>query len=96
MVLRGGTYERRGYQLRAVRDQARESLHRRPALPAVLPPQVPPYFRDRAPSDGVDIRTLQGWMGHRDIQATMVYLKGIQSKEALVKVNGGSPAAYVA
>ena len=46
--------------------------------------------------DGVDIRTLQGWMGHRDIQSTMVYLKGIQSKDALVKVNGGSLAAYVA
>ncbi len=46
--------------------------------------------------DGVDIRTLQGWMGHRDIQSTMVYLKGIQSKDALVKVNGGSLAAYMA
>jgi len=45
--------------------------------------------------DGVDIRTLQGWMGHRDIQSTMVYLKGIQSKDALVKVNGGSLAAYM-
>lgn len=46
--------------------------------------------------DGVDIRTLQQWMGHRDIQSTMVYLKGIQSKDALVKVNGGSLAAYIA
>ena len=45
---------------------------------------------------GIDVRTLQGWMGHRDIQSTMVYLKGIQSKDALVKVNGGSLAAYVA
>jgi integrase/recombinase XerD len=45
--------------------------------------------------DGVDIRTLQNWMGHRDIQSTMVYLKGIQSKDALVKVNGGSLAAYM-
>ncbi len=45
---------------------------------------------------GIDLRTLQGWMGHRDIQSTMVYLKGIQSKDALVKVNGGSLAAYVA
>ena len=44
---------------------------------------------------GVDVRTLQGWMGHRDIQSTMVYLKGIQSKDALVKVNGGSLAAYI-
>jgi hypothetical protein len=35
-------------------------------------------------------------MGHRDIQSTMVYLKGIQSKDALEKVNAGSLAAYVA
>lgn len=45
---------------------------------------------------GVDIRTLQAWMGHRDIQSTMVYLKGIQSKDALARVNAGSLAAYVA
>lgn len=44
---------------------------------------------------GIDVRTLQGWMGHRDIQSTMVYLKGIQSKDALVKVNSGSLAAYI-
>jgi integrase len=44
---------------------------------------------------GVDIRTLQTWLGHRDIQSTMVYLKGVQSKDALAKVNAGSLAAYV-
>ncbi len=44
---------------------------------------------------GVDIRTLQGWMGHRDIKSTMVYLKGVQSKDALAKVNAGALAAYV-
>jgi integrase/recombinase XerD len=43
---------------------------------------------------GVDIRTLQGWMGHRDIKSTMVYLKGIQSKDALAKVNAGALARY--
>jgi integrase len=43
---------------------------------------------------GIDIRTLQGWMGHRDIQSTMVYLKGVQSKDALAKVNAGTLAAY--
>ena len=43
---------------------------------------------------GIDIRTLQTWMGHRDIKSTMVYLKGVQSKDALVKVNAGSIAAY--
>lgn len=44
---------------------------------------------------GVDIRTLQTWMGHRDIKSTMVYLKGIHSKEALAKVNAGALAQYV-
>ena len=44
---------------------------------------------------GVDIRTLQTWMGHRDIKSTMAYLKGVQSKDALAKVNAGSLAAYV-
>lgn len=45
---------------------------------------------------GVDIRTLQNWMGHRDIKSTMVYLKGVQPKDALAKVNAGPVAAYVA
>jgi len=44
---------------------------------------------------GVDIRTLQAWLGHRDIKSTMVYLKGVQSKDALVKVNAGALAQYV-
>lgn len=44
---------------------------------------------------GVDIRTLQTWMGHRDIKSTMVYLKGVQSKDALAKVNAGALATYV-
>lgn len=43
---------------------------------------------------GVDIRTLQTWLGHRDIKSTMVYLKGVHSKDALTKVNAGSLAAY--
>ncbi len=45
---------------------------------------------------GVDIRTLQTWMGHRDIKSTMVYLKGVQSKDVLAKVNAGALAGYVA
>ncbi len=44
---------------------------------------------------GVDIRTLQSWMGHRDIQSTMVYLKGMHTKDALLKANAGSIAQYV-
>jgi site-specific recombinase XerD len=43
---------------------------------------------------GIDIRTLQSWMGHRDIKSTMVYLKGVQSKDTLAKVNAGTLAAY--
>lgn len=46
--------------------------------------------------DGIDIRTLQDWMGHHDLKSTMVYLKGIQSKDAVAKVNVGSLAEYVA
>ncbi len=45
---------------------------------------------------GIDIRTLQTWMGHRDIQSTMVYLKGVQSEAALIKVNAGVLATYAA
>jgi hypothetical protein len=48
-----------------------------------------------SPASGVrraDIRTLQGWLGHRDINSTMVYLKGVQSKDALAKVNAGAVA----
>jgi integrase len=46
--------------------------------------------------DGVDIRTVQNWLGHRDIQSTMVYLKGVRSKDAALKVNSGELAALVA
>lgn len=45
--------------------------------------------------DGVDIRTVQNWLGHRDIQSTMVYLKGVRSKDAAMKVNSGELAALV-
>jgi integrase/recombinase XerD len=44
---------------------------------------------------GVDIRTLQTWMGHRDIKSTMVYLKGVQSKDVLEKINAGALAGYM-
>ena len=46
--------------------------------------------------DGVDIRTVQSWLGHRDIQSTMVYLKGVRSKDAAMKVNSGELASLVA
>jgi integrase len=44
---------------------------------------------------GVDIRTVQVWLGHRDIKSTMVYLKGIQSKDAFARINAGELAGFV-
>ncbi len=44
---------------------------------------------------GVDIRALQTWMGHRDIKSTMIYLKGVQSKDVLQKINAGALGGYV-
>jgi integrase/recombinase XerD len=41
---------------------------------------------------GVDIRTLQTWMGHRDIKSTMIDLKGVQSKDVLAKIDAGALA----
>jgi integrase/recombinase XerD len=46
--------------------------------------------------DGVDIHTVQAWLGHRNIKSTMVYLKGIRSKDAAHKVNNGELASVVA
>jgi integrase/recombinase XerD len=34
-------------------------------------------------------------MGHRDIKSTMVYLKGVQSEDALAKVNAGALAGML-
>jgi len=45
--------------------------------------------------DGIDIRTLQHWLGHCDMKSTIIYLKRIQAKDALTKVNAGSLASYV-
>jgi integrase len=36
---------------------------------------------------GVDLRTVQTWMGHKDLESTMRYLKPARDKEALQKVN---------
>jgi integrase len=43
---------------------------------------------------GVDIRTVQVWLGHRDIKSTMVCLKGIQSKDAFARINAGELAGF--
>ena len=45
--------------------------------------------------DGIDIRTLQHWLGHSDMESTIVYLKGIQTKDAIEKVNAGLLASYI-
>jgi site-specific recombinase XerD len=46
--------------------------------------------------DGVDIRAVQAWLGHRDIEVDDGYLKVIRSKDAAHKVNSGELAGLVA
>jgi integrase/recombinase XerD len=40
---------------------------------------------------GVDLRTVQHWMGHKDLASTMRYLKPARGKEVLQKVNATFP-----
>ena len=40
---------------------------------------------------GVDLRTVQHWMGHKDLASTLRYLKPARGNEALKKVNGTFP-----
>ena len=51
-------------------------------------------YATRNLQDGIDIRTLQQWMGHRDIASTMVYLKGVRNSDIQAKLNKGSLAAF--
>jgi integrase/recombinase XerD len=51
-------------------------------------------YATRHLQDGIDIRTLQQWMGHRDIASTMVYLKGVRNSDIQVRLNKGSIAAF--
>jgi len=44
--------------------------------------------------DGVDICSLQQWMGHSDLASTMVYLKGLASSQAVEKVSKGWLSSY--
>ncbi len=41
---------------------------------------------------GVDLRTVQHWMGHKDLASTMRYLKPARGKEVLMKVNATFPS----
>jgi len=40
-----------------------------------------------------DIKTLQNWMGHKDLASTMVYLKAVRNKDVMARVNSGGLAA---
>jgi integrase len=51
-------------------------------------------FATRNLQDGIDIRTLQQWMGHRDIASTMIYLKGVRNRDIQARINKGSLAAF--
>ena len=51
-------------------------------------------YATRHLQDGIDIRTLQQWMGHRDIASTMVYLKGVRNRDIQARLNRGSIAAF--
>jgi integrase/recombinase XerD len=51
-------------------------------------------YATRNLQDGIDIRTLQQWMGHRDIASTMVYLKGLRNRDVQARINKGSLAAF--
>ena len=51
-------------------------------------------YATRHLQDGIDIRTLQQWMGHRDIASTMVYLKGLRNSDVQARINSGSLAAF--
>jgi integrase/recombinase XerD len=51
-------------------------------------------YATRHLQDGIDIRTLQQWMGHRDIASTMVYLKGVRNSDVQARINKGSLAAF--
>jgi len=52
-------------------------------------------FATRHLQDGIDIRTLQSWLGHKDIKTTMIYLKSLKPSTALQqRVNSSSLAAF--
>jgi site-specific recombinase XerD len=44
-------------------------------------------FATRALWEGVDLRTVQLWLGHSDMESTMPYLKPSRSQQVRQKVN---------
>jgi integrase len=40
-----------------------------------------------------DIKTLQSWMGHKDLASTMIYLKAVRNKDVMGRVNSSELAA---
>lgn len=40
-----------------------------------------------------DIKTLQNWMGHKDLASTMVYLKAVRNKDVMARVDRSGLAA---
>ena len=51
-------------------------------------------FATRSLQDHVcDIKTLQSWMGHKDLASTMVYLKVVRNKDVMARVNSSELAA---
>ncbi|MGB8324068.1 MAG: site-specific integrase [Candidatus Acidiferrum sp.] len=40
-----------------------------------------------------DIKTLQNWMGHKDLASTMIYLKAVRNKDVMARVNTSELAA---
>ncbi|MGB8323247.1 MAG: tyrosine-type recombinase/integrase [Candidatus Acidiferrum sp.] len=42
-----------------------------------------------------DIKTLQNWMGHKDLASTMVYLKAVRNKDVMARVDASKLAALV-
>jgi integrase/recombinase XerD len=44
-------------------------------------------FATKHLQDGVDLRTVQMWLGHKDLESTMRYLKPARGKGIRAKVN---------
>ncbi|HEV2117826.1 MAG TPA: site-specific integrase [Terriglobales bacterium] len=54
---------------------------------AVWMHKISRYLATRCLANGVDLRTVQQWLGHSDLESTMRYLKPSRSKQVRDKVN---------